>query len=422
MESTVEVLEKLKRRITLELFPEEIEPVYRQVYSKLRNIRLNGFRPGKFPKGWIDKRFKAEMHKEAIERVLPDYMEEVLKKNDLVRATQFVVIQIEFEKKSPLKAVIEFEVKPSLNLPDYKKIKLNRVTPDPIKDDEIEEELKLLIKSRGKLFPREKGAKAEEGNWVSLKIWLKGDNTNSTEEEIHFELGGKQHMGFFKAVKGMKEGDSKTADIIDSRDGEEVKTKKNTYEILLTLLQTMQLPELNENLFKELEVENLDELKKRISESLEKRGQEKIQAEYRKTLSSQLLRLYTDFDLPEKLIHSREHELEHKFEEQSEKLSSEEKTTIKKEGMKTFRENLRLSFILDAIGRHENISLNRDSAAGEFLGIASMLNKSPEDLIHTPFGGRMFSQILDRQHVEAVLDRVLARVFGDPVEKDDDHL
>ena len=45
-----------------------------------------------------------------------------------------------------------------------------------------------------------------------------------------------------------------------------------------------------------------------------------------------------------------------------------------------------------------------------------MFNQSPEDLINTPFGGRMFNQILDRQHREAVLDRVIARVFGDPVD------
>ena len=71
MESTVQVLEKLKRRVTLVLSLEEIEPVYRQVFRQLRNVRLNGFRPGKFPKGWLDKRFKTVMHQEANERVLP---------------------------------------------------------------------------------------------------------------------------------------------------------------------------------------------------------------------------------------------------------------------------------------------------------------------------------------------------------------
>ena len=147
-----------------------------------------------------------------------------------------------------------------------------------------------------------------------------------------------------------------------------------------------------------------------------KGNQEKIQAEYRNSLSSQLQGLYKDFDLPEALIQRQEHEMEHQFEEKSKELSSEEKAIQMEADMKSFRENLKLYYITDAIGRHEEILIDQDSAAGEFLGVASMFNKSPEDLISTPFGGRMFNQILDRQHRETVLDRVIARVFGDPVD------
>ena len=415
MESSVEVLEKLKRRVTLKLSLEEIEPVYRQVFRQLRNVRMNGFRSGKFPKGWLEKRFKTVMHQEAIEKVLPEYVEEALKKNDLHQATQSVVTEIEFERKLPLKAVIEFEVKPTLDPPDCKKIRLTRLTPEPVKDDEIEEEIQLLLKSRGQLLPREKGAEAEAGNWVSLKIRLEDANEDSSEK-IHFELGGKQHKDFFEAVMGMKEEDTKTADVSISSDEKEGKPEKKTYEIHLTLLQTLQLPELNESLFKELEVADLDELNKSFDGNLQKRNQEKIQAEYRNNLSSQLPGLYKDFDLPEALIQRKEHELEHQFEEKSKELSSKEKAVQKEADMKSFRENLKLYYITDAIGRHEKILIDRDSAAGEFFGMASMFNQSPEDLINTPFGGRMFNQILDRQHREAVLDRVIVRVFGDPVD------
>ena len=97
MESNVEELEKLKRRLTLELSLEEIEPHYRNVMRQLRSTRLNGFRPGKFPKGWLEQRFKSVMHHEAIENVIPGFIDEALQKNELQQATQAVISELEFE-------------------------------------------------------------------------------------------------------------------------------------------------------------------------------------------------------------------------------------------------------------------------------------------------------------------------------------
>ena len=86
MESRVEVLEKLKRRLILELSLEEIQPVYRNVYSQLRNVRINGFRSGKFPKGWLEKRFKTAMHKEALDNVLPNFVDQAMIKHEMFQA------------------------------------------------------------------------------------------------------------------------------------------------------------------------------------------------------------------------------------------------------------------------------------------------------------------------------------------------
>ena len=110
MESNVEELEKLKRRLTLELSLEEVEPHYRNVMRQLRSTRLNGFRPGKFPKGWLEKRFKTAMHKEAVDHVLPNYVNQAMIKHEMVLATQVEVMELEFEKNTSLKAIIEFEV------------------------------------------------------------------------------------------------------------------------------------------------------------------------------------------------------------------------------------------------------------------------------------------------------------------------
>ena len=72
--------------------------------------------------------------------------------------------------------------------------------------------------------------------------------------------------------------------------------------------------------------------------------------------------------------------------------------------------------MIDTIGRHEEVPINQEAAAGEFINMAMMFNQSAEELIKTPYGSRLYSQIMSRKQEESILDRVVARVFGDPIE------
>jgi len=83
MESIVEELGKLKYSVALEISLEEIKPTYNAIYRELKNTRLNGFRPGKHPKGWLDKRFMSAMQKEAVKHIIPRYMDDALKEHSL---------------------------------------------------------------------------------------------------------------------------------------------------------------------------------------------------------------------------------------------------------------------------------------------------------------------------------------------------
>ena len=61
-----------------------------------------------------------------------------------------------------------------------------------------------------------------------------------------------------------------------------------------------------------------------------------------------------------------------------------------------------------------------EAVAGEFIQMAMMFNQSADELIKTPYGSRLYNQILSRRQEESCLDRVVARVFGDPIEIEED--
>ena len=145
MESSVEELGDLKYSIALEISLEEIKPTYDAVYKQLKKTRLNGFRPGKHPKGWLEKRFKSAMQQEAVDRVIPAFMENALENHSLKPVTVPVIQQIEFDRKEPLSATLHFEIAPKLPQLDYGKILLTRKEVEDVKADEIGHEMVLLM-------------------------------------------------------------------------------------------------------------------------------------------------------------------------------------------------------------------------------------------------------------------------------------
>ena len=71
MKVQVQDLGKLRREVQIEIPFDDIRGEYQQVKDQLRNTRLRGFRPGKFPKGWMKSRFRSSMAYEIRERLFP---------------------------------------------------------------------------------------------------------------------------------------------------------------------------------------------------------------------------------------------------------------------------------------------------------------------------------------------------------------
>ena len=67
MAVTVETLDKLERKITLELSLEQInQEVQNRLKRMQRQVKLDGFRPGKVPLSVVQKRFGGSVHYEVM--------------------------------------------------------------------------------------------------------------------------------------------------------------------------------------------------------------------------------------------------------------------------------------------------------------------------------------------------------------------
>jgi len=423
MESSVDELGKLKYSIAIEISLKEIKPTYDAIYRQLKKTRLNGFRPGKYPTGWLDKRFMSAMQQEAVDRVIPGYMESALKEHSLRPITMPVIQKIEFNRKSPLSATLHFEIAPELPKLDYGKMQLERKELEEVSAADVSEELEAIIQREEVLAPKEgKDVKVENNDWVLINYegTIDGEEfTDSTGNEMQFKIGTPDLAEFHDCLLGMSSGDEKEQEVeLPERFGENA-GKKAKFNIQLTEISIVKRPELDLEFFKKYGVESENELKEKVAESIISRKKAELQSEYRIAVRTQLSDLYDDFELPQELMDFEQEQVQQELEKMSseKEITEEEKEKKRQEGFDNAKMDLRMKFILDSISEHEELKFEENEAAREFVGLAQITGQSPEQLIQSPFGKDMYKRIIIRKQGDATLDRVVAQVFGDPIEE-----
>ena len=423
MESIVEELGKLKYSVALEISLEEIKPTYNAIYRELKNTRLNGFRPGKHPKGWLDKRFMSAMQKEAVKHIIPRYMDDALKEHSLRPVTVPVIQKIDFNRKSPLSATLHFEISPKLPPLDYGKILLERKDIEEVSAKDIAEELDALLQREEVLVPKDGvNAKVENDDWVLINFngTIGGEEfVDSNANDMQIKIGGSDLAEFHAGLLGMSSGEEKEVEVeLPERFGENAGKKAN-FKILLTEISTVKRPEMDEDFFKKYGVAGEDELKDKVGENIKSRKTAELQSEYRIAVRSQLSGLFDEFDLPEELVKFEQEQIDKDLEKavSDKEISAEEKEKKRQEGYDNAKLDLRMKFILDSISGQEEMHFDENEAAREFVGLAQMTGQSPDKLIQSPFGRDMYQRIVVRKQGDATLDRVVARVFGDPIDQ-----
>jgi len=423
MESIVEELGKLKYSVALEISLEEIKPTYNAIYRELKNTRLNGFRPGKHPKGWLDKRFMSAMQKEAVKHIIPRYMDDALKEHSLRPVTVPVIQKIDFNRESPLSATLHFEIPPKLPPLDYGKILLERKDIKEVSAKDIAEELDALLQREEVLVPKDGvNAKVENDDWVLINFngTIGGEEfVDSNANDMQIKIGGSDLAEFHAGLLGMSSGEEKEVEVeLSERFGENAGKKAN-FKILLTEISTVKRPKMDEDFFEKYGVAGEDELKDKVGENIKSRKTAELQSEYRIAVRSQLSGLFDEFDLPEELVKFEQEQIDKDLEKavSDKEISAEEKEKKRQEGYDNAKLDLRMKFILDSISGQEEMHFDENEAAREFVGLAQMTGQSPDKLIQSPFGRDMYQRIVVRKQGDATLDRVVARVFGDPIDQ-----
>jgi trigger factor len=311
MTVTVETLEKLERKITLTLPADVIQnEVAKRLKRLARDVKMDGFRPGKVPMNVVAQRYGYSVHYEVMNDKVGEAFANAAGEAKLRVAGQPQITEKEAAPEGQLTFDAVFEVYPDVKIGDLSTAEIEKVGTE-VSDAAIDRTLDILRKQRRTFAQRAADQAAADGDRVTIDFAGKIDGEafeGGKAEGFQFIVGDGQMLKEFEdAVRGMKAGESKTFPLPFPADyhGKDVAGKTADFLVTVNKIEAAHLPEVDEALAKSLGIADgtVEALRADIKKNLEREVKFRVQARNKQAVMDALV-AKAELDLPKSVVQS----------------------------------------------------------------------------------------------------------------------
>src|SRR6202022_915663 len=304
-----------RRELELEIPAETVQKAVERVAREFARVaRVPGFRPGKAPVTLIRRRFADDIKSEVLQSLVPNQIERAVSENKMVPITRPQIDKVDFAEAGPVKFRATFEVLPEFELGQYKDLEVE-IDDVEIEDSDVDKALEELRDRAANFVPVERRA-ITDGDYAQLK--LKGIPAGGGEpieaDSVLCHVGGEETMDAFNEhLRGATPGEHKNFDVTYPTDYPDSKLQGKTYSYSVEILgiKEKKRPELNDEFAKDVsEAQTVEDLKKKIRESLEAARRDRKNDQTREKLLAKLVEAH-EFPVPQALV---EHQMDSRLE------------------------------------------------------------------------------------------------------------
>jgi trigger factor len=373
--SAVETLSPTRVRLTIEVPFEEVRPSLDAAYQRIgQQITVPGFRKGRVPAAIIDQRIgRAAVLDEALGDVINKAYGDAIEANELRVLAQPEVDVTSFEDGQSLSFTAEVEVRPDIELPDYKGIEVT-VDDAEADDADVDAQLERLRDRFATVTPVERAA--AEGDLVTLDLSASHDGEpieDASATGLSYEVGsGELIEGLDEALAGLEAGGS--AVVTTELRSPEWVGKEVQVTVTLGAVRERTLPALDDD-FAQLasEFDTLAELRAQVAEQAAqiKRIEQALQA--RNLIGDKLLEL-VEIPVPEGIV---EAEVNAHLEPEGRLEDDEHRAEVEADVRKAVAQQ----FLLDEIARAEDVQITEAELTDYLIRQSSRYGMQPDQFI-----------------------------------------
>jgi trigger factor len=381
MNVNIEENSALRRKLTIEVEPDEIKRELDKTYNELRRgVVLKGFRPGHAPRNLLEKFFGDQVRSEVLQKLVKEYTDKALEEHNLKPIVDPEIINEETNLPETLKFSAVFDLKPDIVIKDYQGLKVPEETI-AITDKDVDDAIERLRERQASLKKIEGRDVVEDGDVavVTLEGYEDDKPISETKAENRLLEISKTSLahGIDEVLIGAKVGEEnrKTKTYAADYEQKDLASKTVEWRANVKEIYKRELPPLDDDFAKDQgDIASLAELRDRVRTDLLTHAQSEADARAR----AGLLDLVLDrnkIEVPESLVTREQRAMEAELastlrqagvpEEQVNERVQANAEDIKTRAQKRAATGL----VLDALAEQEKAEVTDDELAERIGGI-----------------------------------------------------
>jgi trigger factor len=275
MQVTVEKLSPVLLELKVEVPADRVRSEVDKAYTALaRTAHIKGFRPGKAPRHVLAHLFGGRVHADVAQKLVDSTLNKALADHNVQPLSQPSIAPAELVPSDAFQYKARFEVRPEIEKVEWQGLEAKRPAV-AANDDMIDAEIQRLRREHSTVQAPDPVRPAERGDiaTVTFRLEVDGATVGPESQEIETEIGSGEVMKEIEdALIGLNEGDHKDieVDFSDRHQNAELRGKKGIFHLTLKEAKVRVFPEVDDELAKDCDAENVAALREKLREKIEK--------------------------------------------------------------------------------------------------------------------------------------------------------
>jgi len=410
MQVSLERENGLERTLRVDIPAERVEGEIEERLGKLaRQVRLDGFRPGKVPLRVVRNRFGGQVRQEVLNELMQSSLREAISEQQL-RPAGSPSVEAEEPGDGGVTFRATFEVVPEISVTGLEGVAIDRPTAT-VTEQDIDNMIDTLRAQRRSFVDTERAA--AEGDQVVIDFTGRRDGEpveGASGSDTPVELGAGRMLPDLEAgLVGVQAGDTRTIDVSfpDDYQASELAGATVSFEVTAKAVQESVLPAVDEEFARMFGIESgsLEELRASLRRNMERELNQALRAKIKERVLDALLQ-HNPVDVPSAMV---DEEIGRLREQMKERLGGQ--VPEEQLGDDMFREEaerrVRLGLLLSEVIRDRGIEADSERVRSQVEEIASSY-EDPEQVVRYYYENREMlsgveAVVVEDQAVDALL-------------------
>jgi trigger factor len=389
--------------LEIEVDDEQMERSLERAYRRLvQRVEVPGFRKGKTPRSMLERHIgRRRLLQEAIDILVPEVYTEALDKEGIDPIGEPA---IEVLREEPLSFKATVPVRPTVELGDYKQLRVPKEEPK-IDESTVEESLQELRKRYALYEPVDRPVQTGDVVTADVRIVIEGREVFRDEDaEFRLREGATVLLpGFAEGLVGARKGEQKEIAISVPPGRQPLSGKSGVAYATVKEVKEERLPDLDDDFARAVGegFPSLDALRQRLRDDLRERVEAEAEEDYRERALSALAAQAEKIEFPYVMVDREIHRL---LEEQARsagldvesylRLINRTAEELHKELEPAASERVRRSLALGKLAEQEDVGVTSAEVDAEIERIVATAAERSEEM------RRLFSSPEARAAVE----------------------